>query len=484
MIDIRGLADSELLSCFNPLEILDLKDGVLERIKDAGRKAEELDDEFDSLSMQGQGLLWGGKKIDPGVVLMPQTKHYSLKKAMDLIGLGRSSIRYVPVDKHFRMDMQKLEQEVFKEAQKRPILAVIGVLGSTEESSVDAIDRIVAIREKLKQEKSMGFHIHVDAAFGGYVRSLFLDEHGHFMNKQELHKKLENFGIIGDKKKERTYASWPHEEVFKAYRALPQVDTIAVDPHKLGYIIYPAGGFTMRDKRMREVIQTYAPYVFERPTPGTLDELIGSYILEGSKPGAAAAAVWTAHRIMPLNITGYGKLIGETIDGAQALYYSLEHADPFEVTGHIKVKVVPVIKPDINIVNYVFNFDGNRNLEKMNELTKFIGEKILGPLPEGNQLMLEKTFIVSTTDFTKEEYQNSPLPFLRRIGFSETEWKSIKEVKIIRSVVMSPYLTPDYVDANYVDRFIEYLKQEIRKKAPEILEIYNTGKPAGEADTR
>lgn len=38
--------------------------------------------------------------------------------------------------------------------------------------------------------------------------------------------------------------------------------------------------------------------------------MLGAYIL-GSKAGATStAAVWTAHRVLPLNITGYGQLIG------------------------------------------------------------------------------------------------------------------------------------------------------------------------------
>jgi hypothetical protein len=260
--------------------------------------------------------------------------------------------------------------------------------------------------------------------------------------------------------------------VFRAFAALPGVDTITIDPHKLGYILYPAGGIAMRDKRMRESIRTFAPYVFPKPGPGQPDELIGAYILEGSKPGAAAAAVWTAHRIMPLDITGYGRLIGETIDGAQALWYGLTHAPLIQLNHQVKIKSYPVLKPDINIVNYVFNFENNNNLEKMNQLTQFIAEKILGFMPDEGKLILDKKFIVSTTDFTYEEYKNSPFNFLESIGFSKEEWEKVKKVKIIRSVIMSPYLTPDYVDENYVETFIKYLREEIINHTKEILKIH------------
>ncbi|MCX6584162.1 MAG: pyridoxal-dependent decarboxylase [Candidatus Aminicenantes bacterium] len=467
---LSTIPTKKLLKCFNPGEILDLKDLVLAKIKKAVQDDKKVENTFEHIDMQERGLIWEGKGIDIGVVFLPETKHYSLKKAMDLLGLGRQNACFVPVDKNYRMDMKKLREMIFEVSRKRPILAVVGVVGSTEESSVDEIDQIIEIRKELQEKKDMGFHIHIDAAYGGYVRSLFLDQNGNFMNKEQLAEQLKLFGIIGDKK-ERREVSWPHKEVFKAFAAMPEADTITVDPHKLGYILYPAGGIAMKDKRMRESIQTFAPYVFPRPQEGEPDALIGAYILEGSKPGAAAAAVWTAHRIMPLDITGYGKLIGETIDGAQALWYGLTHSSPFTFENNIKIRVYPVIKPDINIVNYAFNFEGNRGLEKMNRLTSFISDEILGYLPRNGKLILDRKFIVSTTDFTIEEYENSPLPFLQRIGFSKEEWNKIRTVKIIRSVIMSPYLTPDYVDVNYVQMFIDYLREEITRNSEQILKI-------------
>ncbi len=461
------LEDAVLLRKYKPEDILDLKATVTQEWLDSGRNQEDFDKAFDAASLQERGLNWKGEGIDTGVVFLPETKHYSLKKAMDLIGLGRQSVRYVPVDEHYRMDIDILEEMIFSAAEKHPILAVVGVMGSTEESAVDRIHKIYAIREKLEKEKDMSFHLHVDAAYGGYVRSIFLDESSKFMTMQRLQEKLERYEIIGDKGGRH----WPEEEVYDAFKAIKHADTVTVDPHKLGYVLYPAGGFAMRDKRMREAIQTFAPYVFAKPQPGQPDELIGSYILEGSKPGAAAAAVWTAHTIMPLNITGYGKLIGETIEGAQALWHGLEVSDPFVLEKEVKIKAYPVTKPDINIVNYVFKFEDNGNLEVMNQLTNFIAEKILGYLPDNPVAMLDKAFIVSTTDFSHDEYKDSPLSFLKRIGISEDEWKRVHNVKIIRSVVMSPYLTSDYVDDNYVTKFIDYLEKEIAKHSNEILQL-------------
>jgi len=227
---------------------------------------------------------------------------------------------------------------------------------------------------------------------------------------------------------------------------------------------------------MREAIQVFAPYVFKKPKKGEPDQLIGSYIVEGSKPGFSASAVWIAHRLMPLNITGYGKLIGETIDGALELYEAIENSPSFNIAkSQTRIKIYPLCKPDLNIVNYVFNFEGNKNLKKLNNLNKYIKMEILGFEPGKGKSMLDKKFIISSTTFNKEEYGNSILNFLKKLGIDEKEWNKVKEIEILRSVIMSPYLTSDYVEEEYCKKFINYLKEEIEKRSEEILKIYLEG---------
>lgn len=456
-----NLKDEELLKKYNPEEILNIKDEVFNILKNEGIDEKEIENSFEELSMQNTGV----KNIDTGLVFMPQTKHYSLKKAIDLLGIGRENIRYVPVNNKFRMDIKILKEMIEKE-KKRPVLAVIAVLGSTEESAVDEIDKIIELRKEFNK-KGIGFHIHIDAAYGGYVRSIFLNENGEFFkNIEELKQKLEELKILKIEK------GWPDQEVFNAFKAVSEADSVTIDPHKLGYIPYPAGGIVIRDKRMRDAIQTFAPYVFSKPQKGEPDQLIGSYILEGSKPGAAAAAVWLAHKIMPQNIYGYGKLTGETIDGALTFYEALKNAPKFKVNDKIFIKVHPLCKPDINIVNYIFNFEGNKDLEKINKLSKFIKDNILSPVPEKGKSMIDKIFIASDTSFDKKEYGYCILPFLNELGIDKKEFDKVGEIFVLRSVIMSPYLTTDYVEKNYSEEFIKYLKCEISQNVADIEKIY------------
>ena len=100
----------------------------------------------------------------------------------------------------------------------------------------------------------------------------------------------------------------------------------------------------MRDGRTRQLVAIDPPYLapVER-SPGGIERFMGRYILEGSKPGAAAAAVWLSHKVIPLDERGYGYLIERTVAGARRLHAALAAADlsPFRVV------MLPV--PDINI---------------------------------------------------------------------------------------------------------------------------------------
>lgn len=73
------------------------------------------------------------------------------------------------------------------------------------------------------------------------------------------------------------------------------------------------------------------------------DLFLGRFIFEGSKPGAAATAVWLSHKVLPLDERGHGYLIERTVCGARRLHDALGRADfaPF--------RVVRLPEPDISI---------------------------------------------------------------------------------------------------------------------------------------
>ena len=75
--------------------------------------------------------------------------------------------------------------------------------------------------------------------------------------------------------------------------ALRHADTVTSDPHKTGYVPYPAGGLSYRNETMKDFVLLAAPEVFHSED----DLSVGVNGLEGSKPGAAGAGVLLSHRV-------------------------------------------------------------------------------------------------------------------------------------------------------------------------------------------
>lgn len=368
-----------------------------------------------------------GKNLQKlGKWLVPQTKHYSWMKAADIIGIGLDQVVPVPVDNNFRMDIDALESTINRlAADHTPILGVVGVAGTTEEGAVDEIDKIVELRNKMAKQ-GIYFYIHVDAAYGGYLRTIFLDKDNNFVpydKLPELHKK---YGVFTEEKQ------YIKPEVYKAYKAFDEVESITIDPHKMGYVPYAAGGIVIQDVRMRDVISYFATYVFEKGAD--IPALLGAYILEGSKAGATAASVWAAHHVLPLNASGYGKLQGASVEGSHRYYNFLKDLS-FNINGKT-IEVHPLINPDFNMVDYVLQEKGNNSLADINKLNHYFYEE--ASYVKGS--LYSKEYIVSHTDFAIPDYGDSPLAFVKSLGVSEDDWKQVGKVTVIRASVMTPYM--------------------------------------------
>ncbi|KAJ1311922.1 hypothetical protein OPQ81_010382 [Rhizoctonia solani] len=234
----------------------------------------------------------------PTKYFVGSTKHYSWPKGAAITGIGSKNIIDVPVDINARMNISELDK-LLKQCldEKQPVYAVVAIMGSTEHGAVDPIKDIHELRKKY-QELGLSFAIHADAAWGGYFTSLLRDE------------VREPRGAPVDP--ENKYVP---EQALSTYTRtqlehLHYADSITIDPHKSGYIPYPAGGLCYRDGRMRFLVTWLNPDVYK---DSDADEGMGVYGVEGSKPGAAPVGAWVAHRVMGLHKNGYGSLLGEAM---------------------------------------------------------------------------------------------------------------------------------------------------------------------------
>lgn len=389
-----------------------------------------------------------------GKWIVPETKHYSWLKAADVLGIGTNDILTIELNNNYRMNVDKLKLAIDNLiAEKTPILGIVAVVGTTEEGAIDYVDKIVALKDEYSKN-GINFYFHIDAAYGGYARSIFLDEEYNFIEKAELKEKYREYSIFYNEN-----INWPNDDIYNAFKAMKHADSITIDPHKMGYIPYAAGGIVIKDRRMRNSISYFASYVFEKGVE--IPALLGAFIMEGSKAGATAAAVWSTHRVLPLNISGYGKLMGASIEGAFNLYNYLKTKKSIKVKNTI-VRVEPLTLPDFNMVDFIFNVEGNKSLESLNKLNQTLYDlsSVMTPNIYSNK------FVTSHTDFSIEDYANSPLNVLRRLDIPDEEWSKVRNLTLLRSCVLSPFLN----NPETFKIYIEKIEESITKKLALILE--------------
>lgn len=431
---VEGMDDWQLLN-LSPGRILEM----VSKVKEAGAL-----EAVREQSVRGTGM----ERDKLGKLLVPQSKHYSWTKAVDILGIGQENVVYVQVKDNYRMDVRHLKENIDRlVAEKTPILGVVAVVGTTEEGAVDEVHEIVRLREEY-EKKGVSFYLHIDAAYGGYARTIFLDEDDHFMGFNDLKKALHEQGVVHKE------VDWPSNDVYEAYRAIPEADSITIDPHKMGYVPYAAGGVVMKDRRVLDLISYFAAYVFEKTEDNPM--LLGSYIMEGSKAGATAAAVWTAHKVIPLNVTGYGKIIGRSVEGAARFYHSLLSAGTLDVEDR-KFRVAPLTRPDFNIVDFAFNEEGNASLKAMDE----VNQKVYDRCSYKSGPVYSDSWITSKTNLSFDNYGDAPRAFVAKLGIPADEWDRVKNVYVLRSCVLTPYLTRGATYTGYWNNFMNTMQKTL-----------------------
>ena len=288
------------------------------------------------------------------VVIAPSTAHYSWSKGAKMLGLGRDQLRLVP-GRSMRLDLDALSALLDGLARDdTPVLATVGVFGSTEFGTIDPLDRLADLRDACAA-RGQGFALHADAAWGGYLATLFRDGDGSERSWALVRSEFEAF---------------PSREVHGAVQGLARMDSITIDPHKLGYLPYGAGAFLCRDQRMIGLLAEGADYVFDGAASGDYFERhrnLGRYIPEGSKPGANAAAAYVTHRVLPLDWTHFGRLQAASIHGAEAF---LEEASAFiDRIAPLALALVP-FQPDSNLVCLAINPRGNTCVRRLNRFMR------------------------------------------------------------------------------------------------------------------
>lgn len=143
-------------------------------------------------------------EVARSVIYLTEQVHHCVTKAIRIAGLAEAQIRYVSMDRNYRMDVAQLRALVKadRDAGLRPFL-VVASTGTTDTGAVDPTDLIADVAEEYRM------WLHVDAAYGGFF---ILTEEGR-----------------------------------RVIRGLERSDSIVMDPHKGLFLPYGTGAALVRD---------------------------------------------------------------------------------------------------------------------------------------------------------------------------------------------------------------------------------------------
>ncbi|MEO8140695.1 MAG: pyridoxal-dependent decarboxylase, partial [Gemmatimonadota bacterium] len=432
------------------------------------------------------------------VVLTSAAAHYSIAKACNVLGYGEDAARLIPVNERFQMDVDVLRETIRGLAPNEYVAAVIGIVGTTEEGAVDPIHRIRFLRDECEREDNRSFWIHVDAAWGGYIRTLFSGvavhhlPHGagldavcdEYVRALDLHERFELDSGIEHPDVRTLEVRWNDRDTYAAFLAMPDADSTTVDPHKMGYVPYPAGVVAFRNGSVTEFVTQRAQYLSDDEAgvgsfddPGSITAF-GPHILEGSKPGAAALSCWLAHRTIPLTADGHGKVVRVTLLNARRLarllgshsqlYPKFEQERAGESPSPMPFTFIPITEPETNLVCFVARqmawHDGAMvpapvplaPVNRLNEMV-FSAASIPGAR-SSHRLSAAQPFFVSRTRFEERQYRGATLGhLLKRLEISEEAYAK-EGLFVLRSTVMNPWHSEaQQVGMDYLYEFVRFL---------------------------
>ena len=104
----------------------------------------------------------GAASGPPVAVYCSDQAHSSVDKAALVLGIGTDSVRRVPCDAAFRMDVRELDLAMARDRERGIVpAAVVATVGTTAVTAVDPVADIVEVARRY------GAWVHVDAAYGG-----------------------------------------------------------------------------------------------------------------------------------------------------------------------------------------------------------------------------------------------------------------------------------------------------------------------------
>ena len=221
--------------------------------------------------------------------------HYSIEKSLDILGLGRQSLRKIETDARFHIRLDRLAETIRKDrSDGRQPICVVGIAGATSTGVIDPLPELAQIA----RENNCWFH--VDAAYGGGLA--FSDQH-----KPKL-------------------------------KGIEQADSITFDPHKWMFVPFACGATLVRDggQVLRDSFDMSPEYLSEDRGFADAQYDFFRYGQMGTRR-FNSLKLWMCFKFMGKR--GYADAVERHIDLTKYLAGRLGELKDFELAGEIETAV-------------------------------------------------------------------------------------------------------------------------------------------------
>jgi aromatic-L-amino-acid/L-tryptophan decarboxylase len=238
-----------------------------------------------------------------------QEAHSSIQKALELLGLGSESLRLLPINNDFQIDLKELKVAIAKDREDGYMpFCVVGSAGTTNTGSIDDLN---ALADLCLQEK---LWFHVDGAFGAWTK-------------------------LAPKAADRVVG-------------IERADSLALDLHKWMYMPYEIGCVLVRyEEHHRKAFSLTPDYLAhgEGRLGLTGDDLpwFSEYGFQLSR-GFRALKAWMSLKEHGSN--KYSRLIQQNIDQAVYLGELVDASPELELSARVTLNIVcfRYVTPDLD----------------------------------------------------------------------------------------------------------------------------------------
>ena len=244
-----------------------------------------------------QAAVRAGLRSAPGnlTVYASEQCHFSIERSVDILGLGRNSLRKIATDKNFHVIPDALQERISADRRAGSIpCCVIGIAGATSTGVIDPLPELAAVA------KANNCWYHVDAAYGGTLA--FSGKHRDKLKGIEL------------------------------------ADSITFDPHKWMFVPFACGAVLVREggRVLRDAFDITPEYLNEDRGGADVEFDFFRYGQMGTRR-FSSLKLWMALKFM--GRSGYAAVVERQIELTDYLAERIASLDDFERLSPVETAV-------------------------------------------------------------------------------------------------------------------------------------------------